>query len=112
MEVFQAGVSLMVKAVVLSAQWAGQRRLLCLQQAAASEGELAQLRAELVVLRDENQRLSAENALLKGCLGGRARKQRYTAMQRLQILWHMAYYGIPRKRVKDHFGIGKSTFYR
>ena len=112
MEVFRAAACLIVKSVVLSAQWAGQRRLLCLQRAAASEGELAQLRAELVVVRDENQRLNAENALLKGCLGGRARKQRYTPMQRLQILWHMAYYGIPRKRVKEHFCIAKSTLYR
>ncbi len=33
-------------------------------------------------------------------------------MQRLQILWHMAYYGIPRSRVKEHFLIAKSTLYR
>jgi len=29
---------------------------------------------------------------------------RYTPMQRLQILRRMAYYAIPRKRVKEHFG--------
>jgi transposase InsO family protein len=33
-------------------------------------------------------------------------------MQRLQILWHMAYYRIPRKRVKEHFCIARSTLYR
>ena len=33
-------------------------------------------------------------------------------MQRLQILWHMAYYRIPRCRVKEHFLIAKSTLYR
>jgi transposase InsO family protein len=33
-------------------------------------------------------------------------------MQRLQILWHMAYYRIPRSRVKEHFLIAKSTLYR
>jgi transposase InsO family protein len=102
----------MVKSVVLSGQWAGQRRLLCLQQAAAGEGELAELRAELITLRDQNRRLRAENALLKGRLGDLARKQRYTPMQRLQILWHMAYYRIPRKRVKEHFCIARSTLYR
>jgi hypothetical protein len=111
MEVFRGAACLIVESVVLSAQWAGERRLLCLQRAAASEGELAQLRAELVV-RDENQRLNAENALLKGCLGGRARKQRYLAMQRLEILWHMAHYGIARKRLKEHFCIARSTLYR
>jgi len=33
-------------------------------------------------------------------------------MQRLQILWHTAYYGIPGSRVKEHFLIAKSTLYR
>ncbi len=33
-------------------------------------------------------------------------------MQRLQILWHMAYYSIPRRRVTEHFLIARSTFYR
>jgi transposase InsO family protein len=33
-------------------------------------------------------------------------------MQRLQILWHMAYYGIPRRKVTEHFLIARSTFYR
>lgn len=32
--------------------------------------------------------------------------------QRLQILWHMAYYGIPRNRVAEHFVIARSTLYR
>ena len=33
-------------------------------------------------------------------------------MQRLQILWHMSYYRIPRSRVAEHFRIAKSTLYR
>jgi len=98
---------------VLSAQWAGQRRRLCLRQAAAALGEVAQLRAELTVLRDENRRLKCENGLLRSRLReARSRTSRYTPMQRLQILWHMAYYRIPRKWVKDHFGIATSTLYR
>ncbi len=33
-------------------------------------------------------------------------------MQRLQILWHMEYCGIPRCRVAQHFLIARSTLYR
>ncbi|MCJ7750999.1 MAG: helix-turn-helix domain-containing protein [Armatimonadetes bacterium] len=33
-------------------------------------------------------------------------------MQRLRVLWHMAYYGIPRNKVAEHFLIARSTFYR
>ena len=48
MEVFRTAVALMVRSMVLSAQSAGQRRLLWLQQSAAvggEVGELARLRA-------------------------------------------------------------------
>jgi len=110
-EVFRAAASLMVKSVVLSGQWAGQKRLLCLRHAGAGVGDAAELRAELVMVRDENRRLRDANRLLKSRLHQISRKQRYTPMQRLQILWHMAYYRIPRKRVKEHFCIARSTLY-
>ena len=112
MEVFQAATSLIVKAVVLSAQWAGHRRMQCLRQAASATGDLAQLRAEMMALRDENQRLKSENGLLRSRLREAPSCKRYSLMERLQILWHMAYYAIPRSRVKEHFGIAKSSLYR
>jgi transposase InsO family protein len=107
-EVFRTAVALIVRSMVLSAQAAGQRRLCSLQRAIAggeSEGELARL-------RDENRRLESENRLLKSRFGEAPHRRRYTPMQRLQILWHMAYYRIPRSHVKDHFLIAKSTLYR
>jgi len=113
MEVFEAAVSLMVKSMMLGARWAGHRRRLCLRQAAAGVGELAQLRAELMALRDENHRLKFENRLLRSRSDkAHARKPHYTPIQRLQILWHMTYCRIPRSRVKEHFGIVTSTLYR
>jgi len=108
MEVFRAAVALIVRSVVLSAQCAGQQRLLLLRQAAANRGDAG----ELARLRDENRQSNAENRLLKSRLRQVSRKQRYSGLQRLQILWHMAYYGIPRSRVKHHFLIARSTLYR
>jgi transposase len=102
-----------VKSVVLSAPWAGQRRLARLRQLTAGAEELAHLRAELPALRDENHRLEFENGLLRSRLRhARSRKPHYTPMQRLQILWHITYYAVPRSRVKKHFGIATSTLYR
>lgn len=108
MEVLRAAVALVVRSMVLSAGSAGQRRLLFLKSAIAvgdTVGELARL-------RDENRRLTAENRLLRVRLGDVAVRKRYTPMQRLQILWHMAHYGIPRCRVAEHFLIARSTLYR
>jgi transposase-like protein len=112
MEVLQVAACLIVKSVVLSAQWAGQRRRLYLQRATLGAGEVAHLRAELMVLRDENHRLDFENRLLRSRLREAPSRKRYSLMQRLQILWHLAYYDIARKRVTEHLGIAKSTFYR
>jgi transposase-like protein len=67
---------------------------------------------ELARLREENRRLQSENRVLKARFGDAPSRVRYTPMQRLRILWHMAYYGIPRSKVTEHFLIARSTFYR
>jgi len=107
-EVCRAAVALIVRSMVLSARSAGQQRLLSLQRAVA-EGETA---GEVAWLRDENRRLTAELRTLKDRFGDAPVRKRYTPMQRLQILWHMAYYGIPRSKVTEHFLIARSTLYR
>jgi len=108
MEVFREAVSLLVRSVVLSAQFAGQQRLLFLQRAVVG-GETG---GELARLREENRRLRSENRMLKARFGEAPARKRYTPMQRLQILWHMTYYGIPRSKVTEHFLIATSTLYR
>ncbi len=108
MEVFRTAVALMTRSVMLSAETGGQQRLSMLQQAAAVGGEAG----ELARLRDENRRFTSENGLLKSRFDAAPHKRRYTPMQRLQILWHMAHYKIPRSQVKEHFRIAKSTLYR
>ena len=108
MQVIQAAAALMVRSMVLSAQSAGQQRLLWLQQSAAAGGEVG----EVARLRDENRQLKWENRLLKARDADAPCRKRYSPLQRLHILWHMAYYRIPRSRVKEHFLIAKSTLYR
>ncbi len=108
MEFLRTAVALMVRSMVLSAQSAGGRRLLFLKRAVAAGEEVG----ELARLRDENRRLTSELGLLKDRFGEAPVRKRYTLMQRLQILWHMAYYGIPRRRVAEHFLIARATLYR
>jgi len=107
-QVIQTAAALMVRSMVLSAQSAGQQRLSLLQRSVAA-GEEA---GEVARLRDENRRLTSELRMLKDRLGDAPARKRYSPLQRLQILWHMAYYRIPRSRVKEHFLIAKSTLYR
>jgi hypothetical protein len=94
--------------MVLSAQSAGQQRMLHLVRSVGVGGETG----ELARLRDENRRLTSELRLLKDRFGEAPARKRYTPMQRLRVLWHMAYFGIPRNQVTEHFLIARSTFYR
>jgi len=80
MEVFRTAVALMVRSMVVSAQSAGQQRLLFLQRAVAG-GETV---GELARLREENRRLKAENRLLQARFGDAPSRKRYTPMQCLQ----------------------------
>ena len=79
MEVFRTGVALIVRSMVVSAQFAGQQRLLFLQRAIAPGEEVG----ELAWLRDESRRLNSELQLLKDRFGEAPVRKRYTPMQRL-----------------------------
>ena len=74
--------------VGVDAQSAGQQRLLFLQRAVAAGEEVG----ELARLHDENRRLNSELRMLKDRFGEAPARKRYTPMQRLRVLWHMAYY--------------------
>ena len=108
MQVIRTAAALMARSMVLSAQSAGQQRLSLLQHSVAAGDEAG----ELARLRDENRRLTSELRMLKDRFGDAPVRKRYSPLQRLQIMWHMAYYRIPRSRVKEHFLIAKSTLYR
>lgn len=112
MDIYQIGAVLLVKSWVLGTRWAAQQRLLCLRQAASAPGELGQLRAEVIALRDENRRLAEENQFLKGRLADTRSRKRYPWAQRLRIIWHLTYFNIPRRRVKEHFGVARSSLQR
>jgi transposase-like protein len=55
---------------------------------------------------------AARQQRLKTRLGDLPSRKRYTPMQRLRIMWHMAYYRTRRSRVAEPFVIARSTFYR
>ncbi len=86
MEVFRTAAALMVRSMVWSAQSAGNQRLLWLQQSAAVGGDIG----EVARLRDENRQLQWENRLPKARDADTPCRKRYSPLQRLHILWHMA----------------------
>jgi len=111
-EAAETAVCLMVKAVVLGARWAGWRRRLCLAEAARAAGELAQLQAENLRLRDTAELQAEQIAHLRRRLRQANVRLAYSLAERLRILWCVEYFRIPRRRIADHFGVARSTVWR
>mgnify|MGYP001587669746 CR=1 FL=1 len=109
-DIFGAAASLFIKAVLLAARWAGGRRSHALQAMARMEGR--EKEREILLLRDKVTRLEALVGLLQRQLAKGPHRPKYTLEERLCILWHLEYFQVPRRRVRQYFGIARSTLYR
>ena len=114
MEVFPASVTLVIRALVVSARWAGRARRLALERAtaAADASREAALEARVVVLEDMVEQRDAHIAVLQGRLGEERSRKPYPLMERLRIIWLMQYFQIPGRRLKETLGVSRSSVRR
>ena len=114
MEIYEASVSLIVRALVVSARWASRKRRLCLEQACtnAEAGRVAELEARVVMLEDAVAFRDARLEVLQRRLGEERPRRPYPLVERLRLLWLIEYYQIPKRRVKDTFGVARSSVHR
>jgi len=114
MEIYEASVSLMVRAMVVSARWAARSRRLSVERACAREEarRVAQLEARVMVLEDAVAFRDARLEVMERRLGEERPRRPYPLMERLRILWLMEYYGVPKRRVKETFGVARSSVHR
>jgi transposase InsO family protein len=114
MEVFPAAVGLIIRALVVSARWAGRARRLALEQAAAGAGSSreASLEARVMVLEDMVEQRDAHIAVLQGRLGEERTRKPYPLMERLRIIWLMQCFQIPGRRLKETLGVSRSSVRR
>ncbi len=89
-EIIAYAVSMILKAALLAAAWAGQ----------------------ILFLRDHIYQLETRLGIFRKQYQSTYGKPRYTRKERLFILWHMEYFQIPRRRVTKTFGIARSILYR
>ena len=112
MEAAGTSVCLVMKAVLLSARWAGRSRRLGLEQAAKAAGDGAGAQAENVMLRDTIKLLVEQLACAQRRLKAANIRMPYSPAERLHILWCIHYFGIPRRQIPKHFGVARSTVWR
>ena len=99
MEAAGPSVCLVMKAVLLSARWAGRSRRLGLEQAAKAAGEGAEAEAENVALRDTVELLTEQLACAERRLKAAGIRKPYSPEERLHILWCIEYFGVARSTV-------------
>ena len=87
MEAAGTSVCLVMKAVLLSARWAGRARRLGLEQAAKASGDAGEVQAENVVLRDTVDFLIERLACAQRRLKAANIRKPYSPAERLHILW-------------------------
>ena len=109
-EIISQAVAMVCKAVVLAALWAGAKRRRGLEQLLSMPQD--ELFKEVVFLREKVSRLEEELAFYKKQLRKGGKRPRYSVKERLFVLFQMAYWQIPRRRVKEHFGVSRSSLYR
>ena len=112
MEAAGTSVCLMMKAVLLSARWAGRSRRLGLEQAAKATGEGAESDLENVALRDRVEFLTEQLACAQRRLKAAGIRKPYSPAERLHILWAIEYFGVSRRQISKHFGVARSTVWR
>jgi hypothetical protein len=98
-----------VKAVLLSARWAGRSRRLGLRQATKATGDGAESQAENVLLRDTVEFLTERLACAERRLKAAKIRKPYSLAERLHILWDIEYFGISRRQIPKHSGVARST---
>ena len=112
MEAAGTSVCLVMRAVLLSARWAGRTRRLSLEQAAKVAGDGAETQAENVILRDTIELLVEQLACAERRLKAANIRKPYSGAERLHILWCIEYFGISRRQIPKHFGVARSTVWR
>ena len=109
-EIIAYAVSMILKAVLLAAGWAGKSRKHGLESIAKMS--IAENDKEIIFLRDCIYQLETRIKIFQKQYHSTSRNSRYFLKERLFILWHMEYFQIPRHQVTKTFGIARSTLYR
>ncbi|MBT4525329.1 MAG: hypothetical protein HOC24_02140 [Deltaproteobacteria bacterium] len=103
-------VSMILKASLLAATWAGKYRKRGLES--ISKMPIEEKDKEILFLRDRIYPLETRIKIFQKQYHATSRKPGYSLKERLFILWHMEYFQIPRRHVTRTFGIARSTLYR
>ncbi len=106
-ELIVYAVTLLLKAVLLAAASAGKARRKGLESIAEMSAD--EKDKEIVFLRDQVHQLRTQVEILQKRCHASSKKPRHTLKERLFILWHMAFFQIPRSHVSRYLVLPYSS---
>jgi transposase InsO family protein len=109
MDGIQAAISLILKSLLLSAQWAGTVRMRQMRNLAGEENNRT---IEIQFLRDRIFQLETELEICRKHGKDTNRKPRYTLRERWLILWYKEYFRVSTREITKRLGVARSTIYR
>ena len=109
-DIINAAVELIIKAVIFAAGFSGRVRNRSLKRLAAMD--VNEKDKEILFLSDTVDQLKMQVSLLQNGLKKQRNNKRYTLREKLFIICYMEAFQIPRRRVTEYLGIARSTFYR
>jgi transposase InsO family protein len=89
-------------------------KALSLERACARSeaGRVAKLEARVILLEDALAFRDARPEVLERRLGEERPRRPYPLLDRLHLLWLIEYYQVPKRRVKETFGVARSSVHR
>jgi len=111
-EAFVTSICPIFRAALRSARWARHHKRLCLEQAVAVRGEVGRQRAENLMLQYRVGFQAEQIACLRRRLKAARTRRPHALAERLQILWCVEYFAIPRRPIPKYSGIARSTVWR
>jgi transposase len=114
LESFPASVALIIRALVVSARWAGRSRRSTLEEmtAAAETSRVVELEARVATLEDTLELGDAHIEVLESRLGEKRPRKPYPLMERIRFIWLMEYFQIPQRRLENTLGVSRSSVRR
>ena len=104
------GVRLVIKSVIMAANWVFVIASRAISQVVESDRE--EVLKDNIVLRLKVAELEDLVTILRSQLRARSERRRLTVKEKLLILWHMKAFNIPKRRAKEYYGVACSTIYR
>ncbi len=109
LDIITYAITLIINSAIMAARFSARICRRSLKRLAAMDAETKD--KEILFLKVKVYQLEMQVSILQKRIQKQQKKPRYTLRERLFILWHIETFEIARRKVTEHLGVSRSTFY-